>query len=1032
MDLNSLTDDQLYSLIKQHGFNTSGNRSDMISLLDLLRPNSPLLNQTNLPVYISTSTVKIQVPKAPSRPTSVPSLMLPPPPPIRISSEQFTTQSSVPMVSQTTIKMPTIVAPPINVGPPSISKLPPVPISRLPPAVSMIPQTTTAMLPPPVLSIPPMPSTARLPPPVLSMPPATTQASTLRLPPPVLSIPPMPSTTRLPQPVLSMPSTTRPPSPPRVVPPSVSMVPPPQTSVARIRVTTPPQTFLSSVPVPAVTTMLSTKSTSIDLSSGNVSKPITGQFLDFNKLTISTVAPSWKAAAKKTLDMMNAASKPSERQSQILKIIKLIDNNETQIMPDAILEVITHHSKASSISRSPNYKPIWGDDYISEHPAGAATELSRYEVSRELMMKCALKGHEFMNEVARYGGYGGLNLAVDEIIALFYFWGISDPLTGLTVNEAQVSFNINVAYLIKNDLSRLLAALRKLKFTDSFLINASPFQLMLAATNSSIVYLSRDSAHYKQLMLLPVSSVLNIAEMYYYLAGNSARNIPPYTVAGTSPKSKVESFAAEFNYGRDNEALYKKVGMMIPPRPPFNQLSIKSREKYFWMNLLAYENIQTRPGNIPPPPSLVNTDEDIAQIILSEYTDYELFDTYEAPIFDWRNRTELFKAIYNNAKVGSQWNITNQYCNNDAFDSTTMAEPMGQVDKNDPEDPILSYGVPRNYRCYLLSDLLASFRLTTGDEGEETFVFEVPDFVPVQHRKDPKLNYVEIREFTVESMKQLHKLLTELAQARPVQGQPSIFKPLIDKIDRGLELKNEALDRLNNVKKIFNQLNAEQKRAIEDYILNIFIYGMYNRYWKGPGYPWPGVSSSSDIPECTAPQREGYAIDEFKKISMRLAGMDQVTLNLVLPLPRIKYDWSSGTFNVFSSPTALVDKASIKTPYDFDPRGVSQTEMAVAKRTAEIQRLAYQYPDLLYYVLLKVNEQKFCQNNASDIATQSGYVYARKIFGWDDKMFNQRLKIYLNRNTQSDFKPGLMTRHGDIDPEDRRVNKTMIESVARL
>lgn len=102
-------------------------------------------------------------------------------------------------------------------------------------------------------------------------------------------------------------------------------------------------------------------------------------------------------------------------------------------------------------------------------------------------------------------------------------------------------------------------------------------------------------------------------------------------------------------------------------------------------------------------------------MILKQYTVEELGDYYQIPY-----SSMILRIIELSTNIN--WNLHNKWCNNDSTMNIISGELHGDMNKDDVDDPTLSYGVIDEYRCYQASELNEIFKQTPG-------VFPVPDYV---------------------------------------------------------------------------------------------------------------------------------------------------------------------------------------------------------------------------------------------------------------------------------------------------------------
>src|SRR5690606_17337303 len=163
-------------------------------------------------------------------------------------------------------------------------------------------------------------------------------------------------------------------------------------------------------------------------------------------------------------------------------------------------------------------------------------------------------------------------------------------------------------------------------------------------------------------------------------------------------------------------------------------------------------------------------------------------------------------------------------------------ENHGDIDKNDNEDPTLSYGIHKKYQCYQCSELEGSFRY-----DNDLFIFEVPDW---------RTNGIGIKEFPISSINNLLQLLTNS------NNNNIEINKLINKIKEGLKYLSSAKIKQKVLIDKFNTFNDKQKHIIELYFAWMFFYAMYMRFWKGPHYQWP--IKQQYFGQTSAPERNEY------------------------------------------------------------------------------------------------------------------------------------------------------------------------------
>jgi len=215
-------------------------------------------------------------------------------------------------------------------------------------------------------------------------------------------------------------------------------------------------------------------------------------------------------------------------------------------------------------------------------------------------------------------------------------------------------------------------------------------------------------------------------------------------------------------------------------------------------------------------------------------------------------------------------------------------ELHGAMNKRDREDPTLSYGIHRNYRCYQAGELEESFT-----EYDGVFLFRVPDWTV--NGIDPITNEPLIHEFPLDSIKQLKILLERECTNYNVAG-------LLTKIKVGLDLMKSATMHTRQLKQQLEQFTPEQKHIVELYLAWMFTYAMWMRFWKGPGHPWPLAKvnvtrkSERNRAQRAAPQERDEHI--FIQGGVRTAIIEMYEKDAILTewiesLPTIYYDFET-------------------------------------------------------------------------------------------------------------------------------------------
>jgi hypothetical protein len=458
-------------------------------------------------------------------------------------------------------------------------------------------------------------------------------------------------------------------------------------------------------------------------------------------------------------------------------------------------------------------------------------------------------------------------------------------------------------------------------------------------------------------------TVYRLAKYLYGYDGGNASPLSPYRLIATKPASPLDMYIIQYN--NRPEAMAQYVGMLFPPGE-------KDKEAYFFTNLRFYTDVVTSPlrqqGLLQPPPLLKNMAPAMIHTVLAPYTDIELMEAYEVFPLPGMTRPTLIQRIVDEAaETGSRWHFRKRSCANDTVELRNINIVTGEPRlKNDPTDPILSFGTLYDYHCYNLSELMGSFDFD-NPELKDTFRFKPPDYV-----KGDLMS-----EFPDASIRQLQTLLQETLNP--------IWQPLLDKIRLGFEYKAEMGRMLTQRGREFNAMPDADKQLVRLYLSWLFTLGMTMRFWKGPGFPYPHiwVEGGGGVERCETATRDANVVKKFAERTGILSKMSRPLEEWVLSLPRVKYNFQT-------------------------------QQTAVGKETID-------------YVIQEAQRGEFCMADASDRITQTAYFLATRILGLDNTGFNAMLNEYVNppvppgaparpRVNQPPFQPETVGVTGHTDP----------------
>lgn len=443
---------------------------------------------------------------------------------------------------------------------------------------------------------------------------------------------------------------------------------------------------------------------------------------------------------------------------------------------------------------------------------------------------------------------------------------------------------------------------------------------------------TREPRYPEYLAMTPtiVARLAILLHNYYGTAAGIPSLYSPYRHLAIHEPSILDPFIIDYNGDADTFA--QSVGMVIPRRN-------LAHEKYYLNNLQYYKDIFTRPENTLPPPDLTTMTPRQIRNALKIYTDPEIIDAYELELWDdWTSRPDLITRLITGVEEfgqGSRWTFRKRQCANDDTFNIVTVDPR---DKNDPADPILSYGTLRNYKCYNISELEAVFREDKNAEGQDTgFQFAVPDWKKGQ----------PMPTFPIASIRQLRDLLRG-------QNNP-IYQPLLNKITQGFNHLNNANARIRQARTQLQGFSPENQAKVRDYLAWLFLAGMKMRFWKGPPTPYPTtwVEGGGRDELCTTAQRDINFQNWMDTRTRIISSMPQDIEQWVLQLPRVRYNFITG-------------------------------EGTLGQETID-------------FVIQKAQEGNFCLADGSDRVSQSGYFLTTNLLEQNNDQFNTFLREEMPR-----------------------------------
>lgn len=456
-------------------------------------------------------------------------------------------------------------------------------------------------------------------------------------------------------------------------------------------------------------------------------------------------------------------------------------------------------------------------------------------------------------------GFTNLNDDVDVAYNLLWLFHMNTFESHLTSNEIAYISRLSVDYL--KDLFPVRY------FNNDY--NTDRASLLYAAVSGRTVpNVSIPAVRYNEVKNYPPEVVWYLSEYHYKILNiKSVKYLTPYQVVALHRKDDIENIFLATNLNNVHEMIIK-YGVVI------NSTSRRDNSWYlrmFLKQISDFKYVFERPYDILPPPPLSNSiNNDEFKLILRQYTTKELVDAYE-PLSPWIDRESLIDSIIQESII-PKWTWRHLNCKNN--ESTNVLELIRRrdINKDDLNNPTLSYGFPNNYRCYQIRELIDVFSTTSE--------FRDPDY----HSNiiDPITNSRSSPFFTTYTMKQL----TMLLENKPENYYIGDLLNIIDTI-----LERQDIDKLQDD---YLNFNRDQKYIIELIIAWIFFYGMYMRFWKGPGYNWS--YDTYDVDVCLPTTRDiNVTIQNF--VIDRLLLLNDLQVKLwISQLPMVDYNFSENTF----------------------------------------------------------------------------------------------------------------------------------------
>ena len=490
--------------------------------------------------------------------------------------------------------------------------------------------------------------------------------------------------------------------------------------------------------------------------------------------------------------------------------------------------------------------------------------------------------------------FDDIRLNADICVYYDLYWYICISSDPINIPVGRRSFLHHIASLSVLELRTLLG-----NNYDGPLDHAS--MLFAAFSGQKVPFSDETEERYQQVVSYNPSIVYNLAFKTYSMIDDTIGTyslIGPYRYLSQQRPAPIENLIFDIRIDEVERLIEKyDIGPILRRCETDTQHGVveitdpEERLNYLKNDLSGYNRVFTREVGTQLPPNLIDRNREEILDILSIYTNMELINNYE-PRTQWFSRSQLLNIIADDILGIRTWSIlAHGYCTNDDSMNIMTGESHSEVDKDNLNDPTLSYGVHKNYRCYQCEELAASFREYNG-----VFMFMVPDWL--EGVRDPVTNQQLDKEFSIESMKQLKRLL----ELYPINDNG-----LLDKISEGLQLISSAKMRTAKLRNEYLTFSDDRKRIVNLYISWMFMYGMWMRFWKGPGYQWPlkkvnvRAVSNRDIRASPEERDEHVFIqDGIRADIIEMYENDVGLKEWIDNLPAIYYDFSTNESSVAS------------------------------------------------------------------------------------------------------------------------------------
>jgi len=502
---------------------------------------------------------------------------------------------------------------------------------------------------------------------------------------------------------------------------------------------------------------------------------------------------------------------------------------------------------------------------------------SSYNLMEYLMTQVTPK---FIAQVVSFLGFKNLSASIDTYYNLLWYLSTSNIQHIIIEDE-----KIYISGLSVNEIIKLLGPNYKGPRDHASLLFAA-----VSGTSTSRPDIE-NIEKYKLVRTYSPENVWLLADKFYNFVDRETQIVsmyPPYIYVSLQDNSAIERLFVSV----DDNNVDKFLLDYQMPLPPFSIYTLERKVKYFKKQIQRYDAIFTRNPNMLPLQIIHRENITIQEIIkmLSPYTLKEILETYE-PVNIWKSWEELLdllREFSGNLTVTPQWSWRHNFCANDDTFNVLDMDLHKDMDKNNLEDPTISYGIPGNYRCYQILELIAAW----NEDEEGIFRFTVPDWT--NKTKDNITNKMLDKEFPIESIKQLKQLVLSMPK-KWIKEQPKnyMLTTLSEKVVKGLLSLKILSTIMNKLQKEYNNFDENRKYLVKLYLCWLFIFGMWLRFWKGQGNPWPDTwVENGGGDRCTLAERiihieiQGYV----RNVILEGLDADQELKEWVKELPLVDYD----------------------------------------------------------------------------------------------------------------------------------------------